>query len=99
MILNKILSFAASIIKFIIVILFTSICNAEQNNIKYYSDEMGALSIMYHRFDEKKYPSTNIQMEIFKKHIEIINSNNLKFVNPKEFRDNFDSTKNEKKYF
>ena len=25
---------------------------------------------MYHRFNENKYPSTNIKMDIFKKHIE-----------------------------
>jgi len=97
MILKKILSFTASIIKFIIIILFSSICNAEQNNIKYYSEELGIISIMYHRFDEKKYPSTNIQMNIFKKHLEIINNNNLKFINPKEFANNFNIAKKEKK--
>ena len=32
---------------------------------------------MYHRFNENKYPSTNIQIEIFKKQIEIIKKNNL----------------------
>ena len=58
---------------------------------------MGTLSIMYHRFDENKYPSTNIQMEIFKKQVEIINNNNLKFINPKEFADGFGSPKKEKK--
>jgi len=52
---------------------------------------------MYHRFDEKKYPSTNIQMNIFKKQLEIITNNNLKFINPIEFADNFDSPKSEKK--
>ena len=77
--------------------MFTSICNAEQNNIKYYSEELGTLSIMYHRFDEKKYPSTNIQMNIFKKQLEIIINNNLKFINPNEFADNFDNPKSEKK--
>ena len=71
--------------------MFTSICNAEQNNIKYYSEELGTLSIMYHRFNEEKYSSTNIQMNIFKKQLEIITNNNLKFINPNEFADNFDS--------
>ena len=27
---------------------------------------MGTLVLMYHRFNEHKYPSTNIQMDIFK---------------------------------
>ena len=45
--------------------LFTFNSKAEENNIKYYSDDVGILSLMYHRFDEDKYPSTNIQMSIF----------------------------------
>jgi hypothetical protein len=40
---------------------------------------------MYHRFNENKYPSTNIQIEIFKKQIEIIKKNNFEFNNPVEF--------------
>ena len=35
-----------------------------ENN--YGFDDFGLISIMYHRFDESKYPSTNIQMDIFK---------------------------------
>ena len=37
---------------------------ADENNIKYYSKDEGVLSIMYHRFNESEYPSTNIQMDI-----------------------------------
>ena len=37
---------------------------------------------MYHRFDESKYPSTNIQMEIFKNQVKIINNSNYNFYNP-----------------
>merc|ERR1739848_64261 len=73
MILNKILSVAASIIKFFIIIfLFFMNSNADENNIKYYSKDYGTLAIMYHRFEENKYPSTNVKMEIFKKQIDII---------------------------
>ena len=36
---------------------------------------MGTLSLMYHRFNENKYPSTNIQMEIFIKQINLIEEN------------------------
>ena len=32
---------------------------------------------MYHRFEENKYPSTNIKILDFKKHLEIINENNI----------------------
>ena len=41
---------------------------------------------MYHRFDENKYPSTNIKNEIFKKHLEEINNLNIDFINFKKFK-------------
>ena len=34
---------------------------------------------MYHRFNESKYPSTNVQMEIFKDQIQIIRNSNYDF--------------------
>ena len=37
---------------------------------------------MYHRFNEPKYPSTNVQMDIFKEQIKIIESSNAIFINP-----------------
>jgi len=48
---------------------------------------------MYHRFDESKYPSTNIQMDIFKQQIEIIKESNYKFNNPSEFEKIFSTPK------
>ena len=70
---KKILSVAASIIKlFIILTLFNSNSKAEENNIKYYSDDMGTLALMYHRFNENKYPSTNIHMDVFEQQIKIV---------------------------
>ena len=54
--------------------------NAQENNIKQYSSDQGVLSIMYHRFDENKYPSTNIRMEIFIKHIQLIKSLGYEFI-------------------
>ena len=41
---------------------------------------------MYHRFNESKYPSTNIKIEDFKKHLEIIENEGIKFINPKDFK-------------
>ncbi len=66
-------------------------------NIKYYSNDKGILSLMYHRFDENKYPSTNIKMNIFKKQIEIIRNLNYNFYNPKDLKKNFYVSKIEKK--
>ena len=95
---KKILSLAASIIKSLIIILFLiTNTNADQNNIKYYSNEKGILSLMYHRFDENRYPSTNIQMDVFKQQMEIIKNLKYNFYNPKDLIKNFNTVKVEKK--
>ncbi len=52
---------------------------------------------MYHRFNENKYPSTNINMEIFKKHMEIIMNKKYNFLNPEDFDKNFSKVKKNKK--
>ena len=52
---------------------------------------------MYHRFDEFKYPSTNISMEIFEKHLELIKDAGLSFYQAEKFIDEFDNPKNNKK--
>tara|TARA_B100000902_G_scaffold380421_1_gene415822 strand:+ start:52 stop:1110 length:1059 start_codon:yes stop_codon:yes gene_type:complete len=97
MITNKILSLTASIIKIFIILNLFSISNSVENNSKYLSSEKGTLSLMYHRFNEHKYPSTNIQMNIFKEHIKIIKSMGYEFENPISFDKNFLKGKNEKK--
>ena len=58
---------------------------------------MGILSLMYHRFDEEKYPSTNIKMNIFKQQIKIIRNLNYNFYNPEDLKKNFNLPKKEKK--
>ncbi len=98
MIIKKILLLTASIISlFILTIFLNTNSNAEENNSKLYSNDEGVLSIMYHRFNESKYPSTNIQMDIFKKHVEMINESNFTFYNPKDFENDFNSPKERKK--
>ena len=52
---------------------------------------------MYHRFDEFKYPSTNISMDVFKEHVNLILDANLTFYHPKDFVNDFDVPKKEKK--
>jgi peptidoglycan/xylan/chitin deacetylase (PgdA/CDA1 family) len=71
--------------------------NAQENNVRYFSNDEGVLSIMYHRFDEFKYPSTNISMDVFKEHVDLILDANLTFYHPKDFVNNFDVPKKEKK--
>ena len=52
---------------------------------------------MYHRFEENKYPSTNIRLNDFKKHLKIIQNNNIQFVNPKNFEDELIKKKKQRK--
>ena len=95
---KKILSRVASIIKlFIIISLLLFSSKAEKQNIKSYSDDKGILSLMYHRFDESKYPSTNIQMDVFKQQIKIIKDSKYKFYDPKNLKENFHTIKIKKK--
>ena len=86
MICKKITSFVASTIKLIIILLLISETSAEENNLKKFENDPGILAVMYHRFDEFKYPSTNIGMKEFKKHIELVNKFNFEFINAKNFR-------------
>ena len=51
---------------------------------------------MYHRFNESKYPSTNIQMDVFKNQIKIIKESNYVFSDPAKFKENFKIPKKNK---
>ena len=48
---------------------------------------------MYHRFNEGKYPSTNIKLDIFIKHMNIIKENGYEFLNPNNFENKLYSNK------
>ncbi len=97
MITKTILSLAASIIKFIFIYLFFLNAYAETVNKKYEPEEKGILALMYHRFEENKYPSTNIKIDVFKKHLNIIRENNFSILNPKNFELEFNKVSKEKK--
>ena len=60
-------------------------------------NDFGLISIMYHRFNETKYPSTNIQLEIFKEQLKIIEDEGIKFIHPKEFEQSLVEKKKERK--
>ncbi len=62
-------------------------------------DDYGIISIMYHRFEENKYPSTNIKLEVFKEQLKIIESENIQFVNPGEFKKNLIDKKKIEKFY
>ena len=60
-------------------------------------NDFGLISIMYHRFNETKYPSTNIQLDIFKEQLKIIEDEGIKFIHPKEFEQSLVEKKKERK--
>ena len=78
--------------KFILLILivcFSKISLAENN--RYFAFDKGIVSLIYHRFNESKYPSTNIQMNIFKEQMNIIKKNNYHFYNPGSIDNSFEN--------
>jgi peptidoglycan/xylan/chitin deacetylase (PgdA/CDA1 family) len=52
---------------------------------------------MYHRFEENKYPSTNIKIADFIKHIELAKKNGFNFIEANDFKNNLTLNKNKKK--
>ena len=60
-------------------------------------EDFGIISIMYHRFNESKYPSTNIQLDVFKKQLEIIDNEGIKFIHPKNFKNSMSNNKGDRK--
>ena len=52
---------------------------------------------MYHRFEENKYPSTNIRLNDFLQHLKIIEENSMTFVNPKNFEYELKNNKSKRK--
>ena len=52
---------------------------------------------MYHRFEENKYPSTNIKIADFIKQIALIKKNDFNFINANNFEDNLVNLKDKKK--
>ena len=60
-------------------------------------DDFGLISIMYHRFDENKYPSTNIQLDVFKEQLKIIEDEGIEFIHPKNFKQSLSQNKDTRK--
>ena len=60
-------------------------------------EDFGIISLMYHRFEENKYPSTNIKKNDFLQHLKIIEENNIKFIKPDNFEIELKNNKNHRK--
>ena len=87
--------------KFFIILFFIITSSSWQSKVfasnKIFFDDYGLISIMYHRFNESKYPSTNIQLDVFKDHLKIIEKEGIKFIHPKELKLSISQQKNERK--
>ena len=81
----------------LLIITLTSQNNSFSNTTNVDIDDFGIISLMYHRFEENKYPSTNIKIIDFKEHIKIIEQNSIKFINPKNFEEELVNNKLQKK--
>ena len=61
-------------------------------------EDYGIISLMYHRFEENKYPSTNIKINDFIEHLKIIENNEISFINPKNFENEIKNNKKKKDF-
>ena len=52
---------------------------------------------MYHRFEENKYPSTNIKINDFIEHLKILENEEILFINPKNFENELKNNKAQRK--
>ena len=79
------------------ILLFLSISKSFSINLNELNSDKGVIALMYHRFNENKYPSTNIRNEIFLKHLDEINNSQFKFISFNKFSEIIKS-KMEKNY-
>ena len=76
--------------KFIIILLIlllTSISKSFSSNLENFNTKKGVIALMYHRFNENKYPSTNIRNEIFSNHLKEINNSKIEFITFSKFEE------------
>tara|TARA_E500000178_G_C16969491_1_gene730205 strand:- start:306 stop:1349 length:1044 start_codon:yes stop_codon:yes gene_type:complete len=83
--------------KLLIIVIFHFSVSSSLQSSETDIDDFGIISIMYHRFEENKYPSTNIKIVDFKEHIQMIKKNSMKFVNPSNFEEELRNNRNKRK--
>ena len=64
----------------VLILLLISISKSFGASIDNSDINKGIITLMYHRFEENKYPSTNIRNEIFIKHLKEINNLEIEFL-------------------
>ncbi len=79
------------------ILLLLSISKSLAINLNEFNPDKGVIALMYHRFNENKYPSTNIRNEIFLEHLDEINNSKFEFISFGKFNEIIKS-KMEKNY-
>ena len=69
----------------VLILLLLSISKSFGIDINNLNTKKGIITLMYHRFEENKYPSTNIRNEIFLEHLKEINNQGIEFINFEKF--------------
>tara|TARA_B110000027_G_scaffold133601_1_gene162528 strand:- start:1617 stop:2666 length:1050 start_codon:yes stop_codon:yes gene_type:complete len=82
-----------SLIIFLLFLVTSSQLLLAKDNI----EDKGIIVLMYHRFEENKYPSTNIKIADFIEHLNLIKKKQFKFVKPTDFENSLLNNKKEKK--
>jgi len=80
-----------------LILLLLSISKSFGANLNEFNPDKGVIALMYHRFNENKYPSTNIKNEIFLEHLNEINNSKLEFISFDKFSEII-NTKIQKNY-
>jgi peptidoglycan/xylan/chitin deacetylase (PgdA/CDA1 family) len=83
--------------KSLIIILFSLFLPSQLLTTNNSIEDKGIIVLMYHRFEENKYPSTNIKIKNFIEHLDLIKKNQFKFINPNNFEKVLLNQKDEKK--
>jgi len=73
------------LITLILILLILSISKSFGIDINNLNTNKGIIALMYHRFEENKYPSTNIKNKIFFEHLKEIKKSEIEFINYKNF--------------
>ena len=82
---------------YVLILLLLSISKSFGKNLNEFNPDKGVIALMYHRFNENKYPSTNIKNEIFLEHLDEINNSEIEFI-PFDKFSQIIKTKMEKNY-
>jgi len=73
-------------ITFVLILLLLSISKSFGLDLTNFNTNKGIISLMYHRFNENKYPSTNIKKEIFIQHLNEIKKSGIQFISYEKFK-------------